>query len=114
MSCPDAPAEIGELRHPIEIQEKILTSDGSGGQIITWETKATIYAKVKQMNSYETYKHLKIEWEEAVKFIFLYYPDLEPTDRILFRDNYYNIKTIDNVNYNNIWHTVIALNEVAQ
>ena len=106
--------KIGELRHQVIIQEQLLTDDGSGGQDITWPTLYSPWAGIKQMSAGELYQHEKLETQATHKFTMRYDSRLKETMRILFRDELYNIKGIDNLEFRNQWLIVIAKRGVVQ
>jgi head-tail adaptor len=112
MAC-KCPVKVGEMVHKIIVEEKVSYSDQHGGYNIQWTEKFITYARAVQKSANEGYGHSKKEYDSSVEFAFFYAPTLNPTDRILFNGNYYNIKSIDNLEFKNKYHIVIGVDEEA-
>lgn len=89
----------GDLRHRVQIQQKVETADVSGhGQRVTWETKWTAWAKVSPISkgAKEDNNADQIQAATTVKITMRYRDGLEERDTILFRDQRYNIREVIN------------------
>ena len=110
VKCCDITA--GELRESITVQEQVLTPGSMGGQDLNWQDKFTARAGIKMMSGAEQLYHDKLEVRATHKFTLRFNSLLIETDRIKHVKNgkttYYDIKSIDNVEFRNKWLLVTA------
>ena len=90
--------QAGEMRHRIEIQRLVKTTDG-GFTETAYHPLKKVWAKVNGMYGSEKWEMDTYEAERTTMFIIrqLSCPDLTVRDRISFRGKLYNIIHIDNV-----------------
>lgn len=53
----------GQLRHPLEIQEKVSVPDGQGGFTDEWQTVKKVWGKVSPVSSDRRNEYMKTETE---------------------------------------------------
>lgn len=100
--------EIGELRHRITLQEpETLVSEG-GVEEPSWKDVATVWAKVEHLRGREYYAAAAVQAENTVIFTIRYLTRIDTRHRIRFRDQSYNIITVDNLQYQNRYQVIHA------
>lgn len=92
---------IGDLRHRITFQRLISSINENGFEIEDWQEYKTVWASVSNLSGREYYQAAAIQAEKTVKFIIRYIEGVDPSMRILFKDNQYIITSIDNMKYEN-------------
>lgn len=85
---------IGNLRHQIVIERRVLTDDGIGGTTAAWSTYATVWAQVKQLGGAEVVRSQKTTATERLDITIRYRDDLRANDRVLHDGKVYNIAAI--------------------
>lgn len=87
-----------ELNQRITVQEAVEAQDPMTGEItVTWETFATLWAKAEPAVGREFEAAAAIQAERPVKFTCRWQDDIEPTMRIVWRGDIYNIRSIADV-----------------
>ena len=87
--------QIGELNRQIKLQAPEKVSNGTGGFITTYVTKATVWAKKWTVSSSEMTSDMKVNMVRVQKFCIRYRSVLPPSWRINYGTAYYNITGID-------------------
>lgn len=100
--------EIGNLRHRVIFQKRIIGTDPEGYPIDTWVDIRTVWASVSNLSGREFYAAAAVQAENTVKFTVRYVPDVDTSVKILFRGNQYNITAIDNIKYKNEYMEIKA------
>lgn len=87
---------IGELDQTIIIQSFTTTEDEYNAPVVTWETFATVKAKVvdSQAGSTETYMSDQLTAVRTTSFLIRYLAGVQEKFRILYDDRYYDIDFI--------------------
>lgn len=101
--------EIGSLKHRVTIQKLVMNVNENGFEIEAWEDYKTVWASVSNLSGKEYYQAAAVQAEESVKFIIRYIEELDASMRIKFRDKIYNIKSIDNISYENRYMEIRAM-----
>lgn len=83
-----------ELNHLIEFQELTVTRDQYGGEIESWETVATAYAKVEPLVGREFFAAAAVQAENTVKFTLRYRSDLNTFMRLVYDGDDWNMTSV--------------------
>lgn len=102
----------GALRTLVEIHRQILSDDGAGGQIRSVLSIGSFYASVKQKSGREVYTdeqlreegdhEISTRWETLVAY------SLVVTDRLVIDGVKFQIRSIQNVQYENTVALILA------
>lgn len=98
-----------ELKHRITFQKNTIQINENGFEIETWSDYKTVWAKVTSLHGREYFAAAAVKAENTVKFIIRYTDGLDTTMRIVFKNKYYNITSIDNIKYENKYVEIKAL-----
>lgn len=82
----------GALRHHITIQQKTVTRDSYGAEVVTWSTFATPWADIQPLNGRELIAAQATQSEVTGKIIMRYLAGVLPAMRISYEGKYYDIK----------------------
>ncbi|HEV7299212.1 MAG TPA: phage head closure protein [Tepidisphaeraceae bacterium] len=74
----------GELRHRVEIQKPIVTVDGLGESVPTWQTVTTVHASVQSVRAYENVRARITNMETAFLVKLRYTDEVTPERRFLW------------------------------
>ena len=93
------------LTEPVEFQRKTRASDGAGGFTVTWPAIAGTPTRAKAMfaSGSERYASERIEARVSVKIVVRYFSGLLEADRVEIRGKAYNIRFINNVDFDDKW-----------
>lgn len=84
----------GRLRHRITIQKQVTGRDEYGNPVSGWEDHATVWAQASALSQKEYWAAAQVQAEKTMRFIIRYQPGLDPTMRVLFRDQILDIRSI--------------------
>lgn len=101
------------LREPLVFQRQTLTSDGKGGQAITWQTLFSTYGEVKPLSGRETMFAMKLEGKVTHRIYIRYRSDLTEVDRVVVRNEPYQIRAVLNIEMRNRWLELLCEQGVA-
>lgn len=104
----------GLLNRRIAIERKTLTPDALGGFTEIWSQHALPWAHIKPMTGRELLHADKIDARAASRFIIRYRSDLSEDDRISYRGDLYNIRSIVNIEERDEYTEILADRGVAQ
>ena len=89
------PLDAGRLRHVIRIEEQVQIRDEYGGIKIEWREKYNkIYASVEPLSMREAYINNSTQNSITTRIIIRYKDDILPSQRVIFRNNIYNIESV--------------------
>jgi SPP1 family predicted phage head-tail adaptor len=93
------------MREPVEFQRLTRTSDGAGGYSESWAAIADTPTRgmIKSMSGRERWASNRIEATSTHKMAVRYFSGLSADDRVVVRDRAYNIRFINNVDYDDTW-----------
>jgi len=91
----------GQLYNVISIERYTTVENAYGELTKTWTNLHTLRANVKQLTSKEKYSSNEKYSLSTHSIAIRYIADLKETDRVLYRDNYYDIDGIFNVEERN-------------
>jgi len=86
--------KIGELRHRVTIQEKVVTVDAYGGEVITWSTVATVWAAVEPLWGREFLEGRRQENEISTRIRIRYREGLTPSMRVVWGFRAFDIESV--------------------
>ena len=107
MKCCDLTS--GKLRHSVLFEQKIQAPDGGGGFTYTTSQVATIRAYLKPVSTNERIFAGKIESDISHRVYIRYRTDLNPAMRINYGGRLFQIKGIMNIEEQNKWLEIIAV-----
>jgi SPP1 family predicted phage head-tail adaptor len=101
------------LREPLEFQRRTLTSDGKGGQAVAWQTLFTTYGEVMPLSGREQMFAMKLEGRITHRMYIRYRADLSEVDRVVVRNEAYQIRAVINIEMRNRWLELLCEQGVA-
>ena len=99
----------GELNKRITFQRLTITTNENGFEVEEWEDFKTVWAAVTNLHGREYFEAATVQRENTVKFTIRYTKDINTSMRILFQGKQYNITSIDNIKYKNVYMEIKAL-----
>ena len=84
----------GEMNERIQIIRETRTSDGAGGQTLSLTTLASVWAHVRPRSGREMERFDRVNASAMYLFVIRYRTDVEESDRVLWKGEYYNIRYI--------------------
>lgn len=109
MVKPCSKIKIGELRHRITIEVNTRTPDGQGGYTQSWATHATVWAKIKQLSQSERMIAQKMDNPATHRFTCRYVAGVKGDMRITYQSREFNIARINNLDENNAFLEIDAV-----
>ena len=107
MKCCDLTA--GKLRHSVIVERESSVSDGYGGTAITWATQASFRAFVKPTSGTERLFAQRLDATITHRIYCRYRTDIITSDRINFNGRLMQIKAIINIEEQNRWLEIHAV-----
>jgi SPP1 family predicted phage head-tail adaptor len=104
----------GEMNERIGIVRETRTPDGAGGQTLTLSTIANLWAHVRPRSGREMERFDRLNASGLYLFVIRYRTDLEESDRIFWRGEFYNIRFISQGSGRNLYLEIDAERGVAQ
>ena len=86
--------KIGELRHRVTIQEKTVTIDAYGGEVVTWGTVATVWAAVEPLSGREFLEGRRQENEINHRIRIRHREGLTPSMRVWWQSRAFDVETV--------------------
>lgn len=74
----------GELRHRVTIQQKSVTRDSYGAEVITWTDVATVWAAVEPLRGREFLEAKQIQSETAYRVRIRHRSDVDTDMRVMW------------------------------
>jgi len=98
------------LREPVTFQRLTRTPDGAGGFAEAWAaiTGAPTRAMVKPMSGGERFQSQRTEATSTHKVVVRYFADLTEVDRAVVRGRAYQVRFINNVDFDDKWLEISA------
>lgn len=99
------------LRHVIEIQQRVDTTDSLGEPIADWQTVREVRANVEPMAGEEIFRSDTTLSLRPVKFTIRYDESWVPNalDRIVWQDDDYDIKSVVDRDGRRRFHEILAV-----
>lgn len=101
--------DINSLNKRITLQELKVTINENGFEAEDWIDFKTVWAGVSNLHGREYFDAATVQMENTVKFTIRYLHGIDTSMRILFKDKYYNITSIDNIKYRNRFMEIKAM-----
>lgn len=111
----DPHALAQRLRHRVQLQAPNETSDEAGGSSISWENVATLWAEITplQAGRYERVFAEQLGERLTHRITLRYRADINSTQRILFGERLFNIRSVVNVGEAGVIAEILAEEGVA-
>lgn len=91
-----------DLNRKITFRELTITQDPNTGEMIeTWADAFSVFARVDPLVGREYFAAAAVQAEDSRKFTMRYRGDVDPTMRIAFDGDEYNITSIQNIRSGN-------------
>lgn len=84
----------GALRHYITIEQKTVTRDSYGAEVVTWSTFAQAWAGIQPLNGRELIAAQAVQSEITGKIIMRYMTGVKAAMRVSYEGKYYDIKAV--------------------
>lgn len=84
----------GALRHYITIEQKTVTRDSYGAEVVTWATFVQVWADIRPLSGRELFAAQAAQSEITGKIIMRYIAGVVPSMRISYQGKYYDIKAV--------------------
>jgi SPP1 family predicted phage head-tail adaptor len=84
----------GEMNERVQIIRETRTSDGAGGQTLSLTTLASVWAHVRPRSGREMERFDRVNASAMYLFVIRYRTDVEESDRIMWKGEFYNIRYI--------------------
>ena len=104
----------GMLNRKIEFQRQVTAPTSSGGETVAWSTYANAWAHIKPMTGSEKLKFDRLGFEQMMKVIIRYRGDLTTLDKVVYRSEQYQIRSIVNIEEADQWLEIMMEKGVAQ
>jgi SPP1 family predicted phage head-tail adaptor len=96
----------GDLYHRVTVERSTASSDGMGGQVITWNPVYTLWANVKAVRGREA-EHLgRLVTVETYVVTIRYGVTVTTVDRIIWGDKTMNIRSAQDREGTRLWLTI--------
>jgi SPP1 family predicted phage head-tail adaptor len=92
--------DAGQRDRKVTIQRKLSTPNGVGGEVITYETRCTPWARVRHLTGRELFLAQQVVAGAQVEFTIAYRADLAETDRVLWKGQAYDVQHLAEVGRN--------------
>lgn len=89
--------EAGKLRNRVAIQQKSVTRDAFGAEVVTWSTVATVWGAVEPMRGQEFLESQRLGADVDTRIRIRYRSGLTPAMRATFGAHVYDIKSVIHV-----------------
>lgn len=94
------PFTAGEFRSPVLIKRRVETPNSSGGQVVSWEDRCTVYCHIENKTGSEPYGDSssgRIRTFQKWVFTTWWRADIVQTDKIFYNNLYFNIRSTNNL-----------------
>ena len=92
---------IGKMRHQVEIQRPVNTTDTGGGSARTWATVSTRWANIKPVSGVETYRQGQVQEALTHEIMIRHTSDIGTNYRVKYGTRVFNIKHLRNIDERN-------------
>jgi SPP1 family predicted phage head-tail adaptor len=82
------------FRRRVRIERKVATRDEIGGEDISYSPRTELYADVRPVSGREPFLAQQFQVGEAYEFRVRYRTDIEPTDRVVWKQEIYDITAV--------------------
>ena len=85
---------IGDLRHRVTIEKKIVTIDAYGDEVVSWAEVATVWAAVEPLSGREFLEGRRLENEINHRIRIRYREGLTPSMRVVWGPRAFDIESV--------------------
>lgn len=85
--------------HYITIEQKSVTRDGYGGEVVVWTTFCTTWARIYPLTGRELFAAQAVQSEITAKFLMQYVAGITPAMRINHDGRHYDIHAVIDPEY---------------
>ncbi len=86
----------GKLRHRVTIQQKSVTRNTFGEEVVTWQDVATVWAAIEPLRGREFFESQQINAEVTTQITIRYRDGIAPEMRIIYNSKIYDIQAAIN------------------
>lgn len=90
--------QAGRLRHPLVIQQKSVTRDDHGGEVVTWTTFASVWGECRPLRGREFAALRAAQAEISTRFVIRYVAGVTPAMRVQNGSDVHDILEVIDVN----------------
>ncbi len=87
----------GQLRHRVTIQQKIISQNSFGEEVVTWSDVATVWAAVEPLRGQEFIEARQAEAEITARIRMRYRSDVRPDMRVVWGTHTYDVLAVIDV-----------------
>lgn len=91
----------GRLRHRVKVQQKVVTRDAYGQEVITWQTHREVMAGIEPQTGREFYEADGQQREATTRVAMRYVPGVTTAMRLLHDTTVYDVLAIINPDMRN-------------
>ena len=91
----------GEMRHRVQLQNRVLTRDAVGGTVETWSTYDTVWSKIVPVSAREIIEGNQTEGRATHRIIIRHNGAMTRKNRILFGSRVFHVDSVVNVEERN-------------
>ena len=91
----------GDLRHRVELQQRVKSRNAVGEETYSWLTYATVWAAVEPLTGRELYEAQQISAEVTVRVRVRYLKSVSVEHRVLFDSRGFNVNFVQNIEERN-------------
>ena len=84
----------GDLRHRVTLERKEANRDAYGGELVTWQPVATVWAAVEPLKGREFFSASQDNAEVTGRIRIRYMPGVVPTMRVRFGQRVFDIQAV--------------------
>ena len=84
----------GRLDQRITLQAKSVVRDAMGGEVVTWQDVATVWASAEPLRGREFFAAQQLQDETTVRFRLRWRSGVVPSMRVLWRAQPYDIQSV--------------------
>ena len=86
----------GLLNNLVQIEHSTVTSDGEGGESVTWSTYLETWASIRQLRGREFYAAAQTQAEYTTEIVIRYQAGIDPKMRVRFGTRIFDIHAVQN------------------
>jgi SPP1 family predicted phage head-tail adaptor len=89
------------LKHRLSLQQEVLSSDGMGGYVKTWEVLAELWAEIRPLGGLEVFFSGQLNARATHKIRLRYRSGVTSAMRLVFGERVFNIRSVHNIDEKN-------------
>lgn len=88
--------QSGNLRHRAELQKQSGTSDGAGGEAMTWVRERDIWCHIRSISGSQQMESMRRDSSISHEITVRYADDIDTTKRLVYKGKQYRIEAVRN------------------